>query len=77
MNYEEVAKTIDRHRQELVNRFGVDSLALFGSVVRNDAGEDSDIDILVSFNRPTGYFRLVVFRSIWLRSCTNRWTLVH
>lgn len=41
-----------RHKAELASRFGVTSLALFGSTVRNMAREDSDVDILVSFDGP-------------------------
>ena len=62
MKQDEVRRTLDRHRQELISRFGVRSLALFGSVVRNEANEDSDIDMLVEFNRPTGYFGLVALQ---------------
>ena len=39
---------------------GVTSLALFGSVVRNEAMEGSDIDLLVEFKHPVGVFQ--VFR---------------
>ena len=31
-------------------RWGIAELALFGSVVRDDFGPDSDVDVLVSFN---------------------------
>ncbi len=41
------------HKPELAERFGVIELALFGSAVRGEAGPDSDVDILVSFDRPT------------------------
>ena len=41
------------HKPELVERFGVIELALFGSAVRGESGPDSDVDILVSFDRPT------------------------
>jgi len=36
----------------LVTRFGLVSLALFGSTARDEAGPESDIDILVSFDGP-------------------------
>jgi len=35
----------------------VQSLALFGSVVRDEASADSDIDILVEFDAPIGLIR--------------------
>ena len=41
-----------RHKAELASRFGVVTLALFGSTVRNMARADSDVDILVSFDGP-------------------------
>jgi predicted nucleotidyltransferase len=34
---------------ELCRRWGVQELALFGSVLRDDFGPESDIDLLVSF----------------------------
>jgi predicted nucleotidyltransferase len=35
---------------------GVRELALFGSVARDQAGPDSDVDLLVEFDRPVGMF---------------------
>ena len=62
MKQDEVVQTIDSNRQVLISRFGVQSLALFGSVVRNETNDDSDIDMLVEFSRPTGYFGLVALQ---------------
>jgi uncharacterized protein len=36
----------------LVKQFGVTQLALFGSTARDDARENSDVDILVGFDGP-------------------------
>ena len=33
-------------------RFGIERIGLFGSFARNEGGKDSDIDILISLNRP-------------------------
>jgi hypothetical protein len=41
------------HKTELAERFGVIELSLFGSAARGELGPDSDIDILVRFDRPT------------------------
>ena len=43
---------------ELTKQFGVKSLLLFGSVARDEATTASDVDLLVEFNRPVGYFGL-------------------
>lgn len=44
--------TLRAHKRELVERFGVVDLALFGSVIRDEATSESDIDVLVSFDGP-------------------------
>ena len=52
MNKQEILDLLSRHKPELARRYGVRDLALFGSSARDTAREDSDIDILVSFNGP-------------------------
>lgn len=37
-----------------MERFGVSKIGLYGSITRNDFCDSSDIDIIVSFNRPVG-----------------------
>jgi hypothetical protein len=54
VNRDEILQCLAEHREELVG-FGVKSLALFGSVVRGEAGPDSDLDILVEFEGPATF----------------------
>ena len=49
-NKEDIKKTIYFLNHELKNRYHVKSLSLFGSYVRGEARDDSDIDILVDFD---------------------------
>ena len=58
MKRQEAIKIIKQYQQELNDVYGVQSLALFGSVARNEASASSDIDLLVEFNRPVGLFGL-------------------
>ena len=59
MNRNQVLKIIEDHRETLARDFGVKSLALFGSFVRNEATPTSDVDLLVEFDgRPVGLFHL-------------------
>ncbi|MCH7688562.1 MAG: nucleotidyltransferase family protein [Planctomycetes bacterium] len=44
----EILKMIAEHRDE-INRFGVRRLGLFGSAVRGEATQESDLDFLVEF----------------------------
>ena len=46
-------------RGELAEKYGVKSLALFGSVARDEARPDSDVDLLVEFDRPVGLFAFI------------------
>jgi predicted nucleotidyltransferase len=55
MKQDEVLKLLVLHKKEL-EALGVQSLAVFGSVIRGEAGPDSDVDILVEFVKPVGYF---------------------
>ncbi|MCP5161394.1 MAG: nucleotidyltransferase domain-containing protein [Hahellaceae bacterium] len=48
-----MSTSLVRHRKaELQARYGVTSLALFGSTARNTARPDSDVDIPGSFDSP-------------------------
>ena len=52
MNRQQAIDILAKLKPELVKRFGVTRLALFGSTVRDEAGANSDIDIIVAFDGP-------------------------
>jgi predicted nucleotidyltransferase len=56
---------------ELRERFGVSSLSLFGSTARDEAGQGSDLDVLVVFepDSTTGLFGLSRLKSFLSREC--------
>lgn len=43
-------KMLAAHRRDLERRYSVSSLGLFGSRLRGDQHEDSDLDVLVTFS---------------------------
>ena len=49
MQRDEVLRILAQHQQVLKD-FGIKSLAIFGSVARDEARPDSDVDILVEFD---------------------------
>jgi uncharacterized protein len=49
MRKREVLQFLDTYKQEMIARFGVKHLALFGSTARDEAGVGSDVDLLVEF----------------------------
>ena len=52
VNREDVVKVL-KSKRTVYKRYGVKSLALFGSAARNSLRKKSDVDILVQFNKPT------------------------
>jgi predicted nucleotidyltransferase len=55
MRRADVIARISAVREELTSQFGVSSLALFGSVARDEGRPDSDVDVLVEFEGPTTF----------------------
>ena len=63
MNRDDMVTVLRQHRADLRQRFGVHT-ALFGSVSRNEATAESDVDMLVEFANPAtfdGYMDLKFF----------------
>ena len=55
---DEILLLLREHRSD-PERLGVKSLAFFGSAARGEEREDSDVDLLVEFQRPAGLFEFV------------------
>ena len=61
---DQVLAFLRKHKSELQSRFGVTRLGLVGSYARNEAKEDSDIDLVVSMqseNTFRSFFGLLHF----------------
>lgn len=58
MKQEEVLAKIAKNRTRL-DAFGVKSLSLFGSVARNEATSESDLDLLVEFDGQVTFDRFM------------------
>jgi predicted nucleotidyltransferase len=61
---DDIVEKLLSHRH-VTERFGVAGLSLFGSVMRDDARPDSDVDLLVEFmpGRPKGLFEFVELKN--------------
>lgn len=58
MELKKVLEILHQHASEL-RRHHVKSISVFGSVARGEARPDSDVDILVEFDRRVGLFAFV------------------
>ena len=50
----EILEILQKEKPELVRRYGVTRLALFGSYARDDQREESDVDIMVDVEPSIG-----------------------
>ncbi|MCE2787321.1 MAG: nucleotidyltransferase family protein [Bacteroidota bacterium] len=50
----QIKETLQNNKTELVNKYGVRTIAIFGSYGRGQQTDESDVDILVDFNKPIG-----------------------
>ena len=51
-----------QHQRSLVERYHIDSLGVFGSYVRNEQHDGSDLDVLVTFTQTPSLFTLVALQ---------------
>ncbi len=57
---EEIKDTLKKHKEELRKNFKVKEIGVFGSYVRGEQKKrGSDIDILVDFEEPIGFFKFM------------------
>ena len=56
---EEIERILREHREELRRKFKVKEIGIFGSYVRGEAKETSDVDILVEFDETPSLFEFI------------------
>jgi len=54
---DEIIQMIAETKEQLGSEFGVTEIGIFGSAVRGGQDADSDVDILVEFERPIGFVK--------------------
>jgi len=56
---EEILKILKDELPYLREKFNVKSIGLFGSYARDEQRDRSDVDILVEFSKPIGFFKFM------------------
>jgi len=51
---EEIKEILQRHKEEIREKYKVEIIGIFGSYARGEEEETSDVDILVEFIEPIG-----------------------
>jgi len=57
--FDELNSTLQAHLNELRNEYAVSEIGVFGSFVRGEQREGSDVDMLVEFSRPVGFVTFI------------------
>lgn len=70
MKRKKALEILAQHQKDFA-RFKVKSLSVFGSVARDEARADSDIDLLVEFSEPVGIFEFLDLKE-YLESILGR-----
>lgn len=56
---EHIKKLIQLHKEELRKEYGVKEIGIFGSYVRSEQKDISDVDILIELEKPIGFVRFM------------------
>ena len=59
IDLETLRTTLQAHKKELNQKYGVRQLGVFGSCVKNEQHETSDVDLLVEFDKGIDLFTFV------------------
>ncbi len=55
----DIETIIQTHKKELEEKYGLKEIGIFGSYVRGEQLQNSDIDILVKIERPMGFIKFI------------------
>lgn len=56
---EEIKIIIQAHKEELRKEYGLKEIGIFGSYVRGEQKEISDVDILIELEKPVGFVKFL------------------
>lgn len=59
MNLDQIKDILQKNMVTLKNQYNVKTIGVFGSFSRGKVEKRSDVDILVEFSQPLGFFRFI------------------
>jgi len=61
--FDEIKELLQRHKETFREQYGLKEIGIFGSYVRGEQGDESDIDILIELEKPIGFVRFIRFEN--------------
>ncbi len=56
---EEIKETLKKQKPFLKDKYHIRDIGIFGSFVKGEQQEKSDLDLLVEFEKPVGFFKFL------------------
>ncbi|MBI3601044.1 MAG: nucleotidyltransferase family protein [Nitrospinae bacterium] len=57
--FEEIKEILQKHKDKLKEQYGLKEIGIFGSYVKDEQDEKSDLDILIELEKPIGFVRFM------------------
>jgi predicted nucleotidyltransferase len=57
--FEEIKRVLEEHKKEIEQNYFIKEIGVFGSYVKNENTDSSDVDILVDFSKIPSLFKFV------------------
>lgn len=61
--FQEIKEILAKNKEKIEGQYKVRRMGIFGSYVRGEQKEDSDVDVLVEFEEPVSLLKLVNFEN--------------
>ncbi len=58
-SFDEIRNILMNHKEDIKTKFNVKEIGIFGSCLKNNHDDNSDIDILVDFDKPIDFFKFL------------------
>lgn len=71
-----IRSEISNNITKLQDAYNVKIIGIFGSVVRGDCTKQSDVDIMVEFSKPIGFFKFIELENFLSRILKRKVDLV-
>ena len=74
--FEEIKGILQKHKDELKEQYGLKEIGIFGSYVKGEQNEESDLDILIELEKPIGFVKFMKLENVLSRLIGIRVVLV-
>ena len=58
---EDIKRILNANLGLMQEKYGLKSIGIFGSYIHGEQKQDSDLDVLVEFEKPIGFFKFLEF----------------